>query len=371
MLGAGDLGGFPEEAGDAFRQKLVVHIAHGWAGAKTGCCVGLTAFCRHPQLVDRTFFALDLGRHVDELFRSPACSTDRLEVTFLFDRELGNILSGCPDAVSDALGPFWLDADDDNRVYVWVGAGSDDSAEMRLEVFAKLQTTIGVRDRHGAFDVVGYRLTGRVRDVINGQNDHVVADTDASVFAAEALERDVGIFRHREVSLPALGFDVVSVDMTAFGDIRDNLADVLTVFDRSVAILEVFQRDFVADRNICARCQAEGRIVMGNAAEHVGACGQALDHDDADIVGLFMHQQVWHFIGNGVGHLCLRLGGFQYDFRGRNASRAYIAEGLRAVTEGACFSPVKGAEAPVEHSLRCVAEVLSGIGICADKADFL
>ena len=94
----------------------------------------------------------------------------------------------------------------------------------------------------------------------------------------------------------------MGVDVAALGDIRGELANVFAVFDRSIAILDVFQRNLVTDRYVGACGQAEGGVVMGNAAKHVSTCGQALDYHDADIVGLFMHQQVRYFIWNWVGH---------------------------------------------------------------------
>jgi hypothetical protein len=94
----------------------------------------------------------------------------------------------------------------------------------------------------------------------------------------------------------------VGVDVPALGDVGDDLADVLAVLDGGVARLEVLQRDLVADGHIGAGGQAEGGIVMGDAAQHVGAGGQALDHDDADIVGLVMDQQVRDF-GCMIGHV--------------------------------------------------------------------
>jgi hypothetical protein len=79
------------------------------------------------------------------------------------------------------------------------------------------------------------------------------------------------------------------------GHVGDDLADVLAVFDGGVALLQVLQRDLVADRHIALGGQAEGGIVVGDAAQHVGAGGQALDHDDPDIVGLFMDEKVRDF----------------------------------------------------------------------------
>jgi hypothetical protein len=61
VLGPGDLGGLAEEAGDAFGQELVIHVAHGGAGAEAGGGVALAALGRHPKLGDRAFLALHFG----------------------------------------------------------------------------------------------------------------------------------------------------------------------------------------------------------------------------------------------------------------------------------------------------------------------
>ncbi len=59
---------------------------------------------------------------------------------------------------------------------------------MELEILAELEPAIGVRQGHGALDEVGHRLAGGVREVVEGQQDDVVAHADAAVLAAPAHE---------------------------------------------------------------------------------------------------------------------------------------------------------------------------------------
>ena len=104
-------------------------------------------------------------------------------VAMLLDTETGDRLTGGGDAVDDLLGPATLDADDDDGCDVGIGAGTDEGTEMQLEVFTELQPAVGVGQRHGARNVIGHGLAGRVGQVIDRQDDDMVADPDTTVFA--------------------------------------------------------------------------------------------------------------------------------------------------------------------------------------------
>src|SRR5690606_869194 len=88
--------------------------------------------------------------------------------------------------------------------------------------------------------------------------------------------------------LPALGLQVVDMDMSALGDVGDDAADVLAILDRRIADLEVGQRHLVPDRHVVDHFQREARIVLRHHTEHFGTGFQALDHYDADIVALIV-----------------------------------------------------------------------------------
>jgi len=91
-------------------------------------------------------------------------------------------------------------------------------------------------------------------------------------------------------SLTALGFAILGVNVFALTDISDDLADVLAILRGGVTRFEIGQRYLVPDWHVVLGCQAEGRIVVRDAAQHVSASGQTFDHDDADVISLFMHE---------------------------------------------------------------------------------
>src|SRR5690606_17616204 len=113
-------------------------------------------------------------------------------VAVQFYAESGHGLAGGGNGVHHALGPAFFDADDHDCRDVRVAAGTDQRAEMQFQVFAELQAAVGMRQGHRALDVVGDGFGGRVGNVVDRQDDDVVAHTDASVVAAIPHERGVG-----------------------------------------------------------------------------------------------------------------------------------------------------------------------------------
>ena len=154
-----------------------------------------------------------------------------------------------------------------------------------FEILAELQPTVGVRHGERALDVVGDRLAGGVRQIVERQDQHVVAHADAAVLAPPALELQI---RLRAMS-PPLGLEIMDVDVLALGDIGDRSADVLAVFDDGVALLDVGERDLVADRHVHLGAELERGIVRRHHAQHVGAAFKALDGNHADGVFFLVH----------------------------------------------------------------------------------
>ncbi len=155
----------------------------------------LAALGRDPELGDRALLALLLARLLDELARRLRGAHDRVVVAVPLDAEADDGLAGGGDAVDDLLGPPFLDADHDHGGDVRVAAGADQGAEVQVEVGAELQPPVRVRDRHRALDVVRHRLGGGVRQVVERQDDDVVAHADAAVLAPVAEKGGVSCAR--------------------------------------------------------------------------------------------------------------------------------------------------------------------------------
>ena len=260
VLRPGDLGGLAEAAVDALGDQLVVHVADRRAGGQPRRRVALAALGRHPQILDGAFLALELGGPVQELLGLVRGLGDGGDVAVALDAEADDRLAGLGDAVDHPLGPAVLDADDDDGRHVGIGAGADQGAEMQVEVGAELQPAIGMRQRQRALDVVGHGLAGGIRQIVERQDDDVVAHADAAVLAPPAAEAQVAawscgacrwilqpwcVLLHQRL---VLRFWTCTCSPTA--DVGDHLADVLAVLDDGIALLERLQRDLVADRNV-------------------------------------------------------------------------------------------------------------------------
>jgi hypothetical protein len=96
-------------------------------------------------------------------------------------------------AIDDLLRPAVLDADDDDRGDVRVAAAADQRAEVQIQISTELQPAIRMRNRQRALDVVRHRFGGSVGQVIERQDDDVVAHADAAVLAAVAEEGGVAV----------------------------------------------------------------------------------------------------------------------------------------------------------------------------------
>jgi hypothetical protein len=143
--------------------------------------VGLAALGRHPQFLEVALDAMLLRRPLDVFARRLRRPHDRLVVAVALDAEAGDRLAGRGDAVDHLLRPAVLDADDDDCGDVRVRARADQRAEVQVEVGAELQAPVGVRDRERALDVVRDRFGGGVGQVVDREDDDVVADADAAV----------------------------------------------------------------------------------------------------------------------------------------------------------------------------------------------
>src|SRR5260370_10747767 len=187
-LGARQFGSFSEASGCAERIEFVNEIAYCWTRSEPRRCIALAAFCGYEEFLDGAKLALFLGSPLDELARLSRRGSDGADIAVLFYRKTRDRFAGFSDAFDDLIGPSRLDADHDAGGHIWIGACSDQSAEVQLEIFSKLEPTIRVRQRQGSFDVLGHRLAVSAGPIVERKNDDVIADAHAAVLPPEPVE---------------------------------------------------------------------------------------------------------------------------------------------------------------------------------------
>jgi hypothetical protein len=84
--------------------------------------------------------------------------------------------------------------------------------------------------------------------------------------------------------LPALGFEVAHVDVTALFDCADHFSDIFAVFDSGIARLEVNQCNLVTYGNIGFCSEPEGGVVLCDDTEHISPGLEPFDDDNANVV---------------------------------------------------------------------------------------
>ena len=70
---------------------------------------------------------------------------------------------------------------------------------MQIQIGAKLQATVGMRNRHDTFDVVCHCLGRRIGKIVDRQNDDVIADAYAIILAPVAPK--AGVLGNHDVVL--------------------------------------------------------------------------------------------------------------------------------------------------------------------------
>ena len=184
MFAAGEFGGFTEHQRAAFFIQLVERVTDGRAGGQAGGGVGFAAFAGNPQVGDGAFHFLEGGGVLHEFLRLAGSAGDGVDLAVLFDAEAGNGLAGLGNAVHHVLGPLFFDADNDDGGNVRVAAGADQGAEVEVKVGTELQTAVRMLDGNGAADVIGNGVASGLGKVVQGQNQHMIANAHAAVVAA-------------------------------------------------------------------------------------------------------------------------------------------------------------------------------------------
>src|SRR5215469_5175992 len=80
--------------------------------------------------------------------------------------------------------------------------------------------------------------------------------------------------------------------MSALGDFGDRAADVVTVLQHGVAFLDVLERDLVTERYGVERLEPDGLVGLHDPAGQRLVRRDILYHNDADGVGLVVHDKM-------------------------------------------------------------------------------
>ena len=207
-------------------------------------------------------------------FRRPH---DRVVIAVQFDAEADDRLAGRGDAIDDFLGPAVLDADDNDRGHVRVAAGADQRAEMQVEVGAELQPPIRMRNRQRALDVVGNGFARRVGQIVDRQDDDVIAHADTAILAAITPEFGLHAYHRFVLMLWTWACCPVAIGATT-------LPMSITVLDDRIADLHVLERDLVPERNVLRARQGDGAVFIEDQPGQRLAGLDAFDDDDGDRV---------------------------------------------------------------------------------------
>ena len=203
------------------------------AGRQTSGRIGLTALGAHDEFADRERLRVGARSRIGQI--PGLCA--RLSMVFKSPKRSMlkpiNRFAGLCDFFDDALGPLRFDTDDDARGNVRITASAGQRAEGQFEIFAELQTAISVRQSHRAFDQASDAFSGSIGNIVDRQNDDVVANAETAIRALEAGQFQFLWINH---IVHLKSFDVVGVDMRTALDVRDGFADRAAVFDTGFSL---------------------------------------------------------------------------------------------------------------------------------------
>src|ERR1700722_1259458 len=126
----------------------------------------------------------------------------RSDVAVALNVEAGHRFARRCNSIYDTLRPHWLNTDDDAGRDIRIGSGANHRTEVQIKVCAELQPAISVGQGDRALYMSGDGFAGCVRDIVQRQNDYMVAHADATIFAAISPDG----LRKSTHALPALGF---------------------------------------------------------------------------------------------------------------------------------------------------------------------
>ena len=84
------------------------------------------------------------------------------------------------------------------------------------------------------------------------------------------------------------------VDVIALPGVFHNAANVDAILDDGVVLLQVDERNLVADRNVMPAFEPRCRVILRDDAQHVRTSCQVFHDHDADVIFRAMHQKAWY-----------------------------------------------------------------------------
>jgi hypothetical protein len=91
---------------------------------------------------------------------------------------------------------------------------------------------------------------------------------------------------------PALGLQVVGVNVIAFANGGNDAAYILAILDDRVTDGEVLESDFVPYGHVLVVNCTHLAVILGNDHEQVGTGLEIFDHHDAHVIAVVVDQQV-------------------------------------------------------------------------------
>ena len=149
------------------------------------------------RLLDPGQLVGDAWAHAGSRGGSGSDEDYNLEAFVAADVSLGDHLAeqlalAVTDPVCRLIGQYLIDAVDDagylRTDLLSVAEKLGCPLQLVEEVLAELQAAVGMRDGHRTLDVVGHRLAGRIGEIIQRENDDMIAHAHASVLATISLK---------------------------------------------------------------------------------------------------------------------------------------------------------------------------------------
>jgi hypothetical protein len=129
------------------------------------------------------FTPLEFRGPLHEFHRPVGSLGNRPNIAFALDGEASDRLAGSGDAFGNSLCPTRLDPNHHGSSHIGIASSPCHRPKEQFQILSKLQAPVTVRQSHGALNVVGHGLARGIRDIVNGEDNDMVANADPSVLS--------------------------------------------------------------------------------------------------------------------------------------------------------------------------------------------